>query len=98
VAGGMGVALLLAGVLSFFASANPDGLEYVAESNGFIEAARDSAVGGWLLADYGDVGGVPVGVAGLVGVGVTILVGLLLFRWLGRRGDAERQTSQPVEV
>jgi cobalt/nickel transport system permease protein len=98
VAAGLGVALLLAGVLSFFASSNPDGLEYVADNNGFIDAARDSAVGGWLLADYGDVGGVPVGVAGLVGVGLTILIGLLLFRWLGRRGDAERRLSQTAGV
>jgi cobalt/nickel transport system permease protein len=91
VVAGLGVAFLLAGVLSFFASSHPDGLEYVAGSKGFLEQAQGSAVGGFLLADYGEVGGVPVGVAGLVGVGLTILLGLLLFRWLGRRhpGDGE---------
>ena len=83
--GGLGVTLVLAGAVSFFASSNPDGLEYVAEDQGFIEAAEDSAVGGWSLADYGDVGGIPVGVAGLIGVGVTILIGLALFTWLSRR-------------
>jgi cobalt/nickel transport system permease protein len=99
VAAGLGVALLFAGVLSFFASSNPDGLEYVAGDQGFLEQAQDSAVGEFLLADYGEVGGVPVGVAGLVGVGLTILLGLLLFRWLGRRGSAEPQAAaEPAEV
>jgi cobalt/nickel transport system permease protein len=83
--GGLGVTLVVAGVVSFFASSNPDGLEFVAEDQGFIEAAEDSAVGGWSLADYGAVGGIPVGVAGLLGVGLTILIGLALFRLLARR-------------
>lgn len=89
--GGLGVTLVVAGVVSFFASSNPDGLEYVAEDQGFIEAAEDSAVSGWSLADYGDVGGIPVGVAGLLGVGITILVGLALFRLLARR-NRDRQS------
>lgn len=37
------VSLVLAGIFSGFASANPDCLEYVAESLGFIDAAEDSA-------------------------------------------------------
>jgi cobalt/nickel transport system permease protein len=99
VAGGLGVALVLAGALSFVASSNPDGLEYVAGSKGFLDAARDSAVGDWLLADYGEVGGIPVGVAGLIGVGLTILIGLVLFRWLGRpREQAPEQPSQTAGV
>jgi cobalt/nickel transport system permease protein len=99
VAGGLGVALVLAGALSFVASSNPDGLEYVAGSKGFLDAARDSAVGGWLLADYGEVGGIPVGVAGLIGVGLTILIGLVLFRLLGRpREQAPEQPSQTAGV
>jgi cobalt/nickel transport system permease protein len=99
VAAGLGVALVLAGALSFVASSNPDGLEYVAGSKGFLDAARDSAVGSWLLADYGEVGGIPVGVAGLIGVGLTILIGLVLFRWLGRpREQAPEQPSQTAGV
>ncbi|GLX95803.1 energy-coupling factor ABC transporter permease [Herbidospora sp. NBRC 101105] len=73
--GGGIVALLLAGVVSFFASSSPDGLERVAEDEGFIGAATDHSFGGFLLADYGDVGGVPVGVAGIIGVVITLLVG-----------------------
>ncbi len=88
--GGLGVTLIIAGAVSFFASSNPDGLEYVAEQEGFISSAEDSAVGGFSLADYGDVGGIPVGVAGLIGVGVTILIGLALFWLLSRRTDREK--------
>lgn len=98
-AGGLGATLVLAGAVSFFASSNPDGLEYVAEDQGFIESAEDSAVGGWSLADYGDVGNIPVGVAGLIGVGVTILLGLALFTWLARRSaSAESQSSDRAGV
>ncbi|WP_030451567.1 energy-coupling factor ABC transporter permease [Herbidospora cretacea] len=73
--GGGIVALLLAGVVSFFASSSPDGLERVAEDEGFIGAATDHSFGGFFLADYGDVGGIPVGVAGIIGVVITLLVG-----------------------
>jgi cobalt/nickel transport protein len=49
------VALLLAGVVSRFASADPDGLTKVSEDQGFAhtEKARDSIVG-----DYGSATGV----------------------------------------
>jgi cobalt/nickel transport system permease protein len=79
--------------VSFFASSNPDGLEYVAEQEGFIESAEDSAVGGFTLADYGEVGGIPVGVAGLIGVGLTILVGLAVFWLVSRRSAAREQVD-----
>ncbi|WP_157254704.1 energy-coupling factor ABC transporter permease [Nonomuraea typhae] len=73
--GGLGVTAILAGVVSFFASASPDGLERVAEDKGFIDQATDHVFGTWALADYGEVGGIPVGVAGIIGVGLTLLVG-----------------------
>jgi cobalt/nickel transport system permease protein len=82
--------------VSFVASSNPDGLEYVAEDQGFLDSAQDSAVGGLALADYGEVGGIPVGVAGLVGVGITILVGLVLFRWLSRRSGSRQPDTAGV--
>lgn len=83
---GTGVAaLVLAGVVSFFANGNPDGLEYVAGENGFLQTARDHLLGGSSLADYGAGGGVPVGVAGVLGVLVTIGIGWLVFRAVGHR-------------
>lgn len=71
--GGLGVTLLLAGVMSFFASPDPDGLEAVAEEQGFMERAADHLFGDFALADYGEVGGIPVGVAGVAGVALTLI-------------------------
>ena len=50
---GLAVSLLLAGVVSYYASSSPDGLEKVAGDIGFIESAEDSAVAGSPLSDYG---------------------------------------------
>jgi cobalt/nickel transport system permease protein len=65
---------VLAGLVSFFASSDPDGLEAVAEDKGFLDQAADHLFGGWALADYGEVGGIPVGVAGIIGVGLVLLI------------------------
>ncbi|PZF81717.1 energy-coupling factor ABC transporter permease [Jiangella anatolica] len=92
VGGGL-VALALAGIVSFFASSNPDGLEYVAEGEGFLATARDHAFGDFALADYGEVGGIPVGVAGILGVAVVVVAGVLLFRLVGRRPAADREEA-----
>lgn len=85
---GIVVSLLLAGAISFYASSSPDGLEKVAEDQGFIDTAQDSAVAGSPLADYG-VSGVEderlsVGLAGIVGVLLTLVIAFGLFWWLGR--------------
>ena len=85
---GGAVALLLAGVVSFFASSSPDGLVYVAGEKGFLETARDHVFGNLPLADYGEIGGIPVGLAGILGVAVTITAGWLLLRTLARRRAA----------
>jgi len=98
VAVGLAVTLLLAGVASFYASGSPDGLEHVAEEQGFLDTARDHAFGDLPLADYGDVGGIPVGLAGLLGVAATVLVGWLVFRLVAsRRPDRPAATSDDRE-
>lgn len=90
------VALVLAGVASFFASSNPDGLERVAQDRGFLETARDHAVT-WVFGDYGAVGGIPVGLAGVLGVVVTVAAGYAVARAAaGRRGPAP-DTARPAE-
>lgn len=38
---GVVVAFVLAGFVSFYASSNPDGLEYVAGEKGFLDTAED---------------------------------------------------------
>ena len=87
---GLAVALLVAGVLSWYASASPDGLEWAAEQAGFLGTAEDSAAAASPLADYG-VSGIDSerlsgGLAGVVGVLVTLLLAGGLALLLRRRG------------
>lgn len=85
------VSLLLAGVASYYASAHPDGLEYVAEQTGFIDSAEDSETAESPLADYQTTGiddaRVSGGVAGVVGVLVMLVLSTGLFWGLRRRRD-----------
>jgi cobalt/nickel transport system permease protein len=94
VAVALAVSLGLAGIASGFAAANPDGLEYVAERLGFLEAAEDSPVAGSPLGDYGVTGvGDPflsTGLAGVIGVAVTLGLAVLL-AWLAARRRAAPQ-------
>jgi hypothetical protein len=70
------VALLLAGVVSLFASDSPDGLERVAEDQGIAHTAEDHAVDDGPMADYGvaaiDDASLSGGVAGVLGVLVVL--------------------------
>jgi hypothetical protein len=83
------VAVALAGVVSFYASSHPDGLEKVAEDQGFLDTARDSAVSGSPLSDYGISGiaseRLSVGLAGVLGVLATAAVAFGLFRLLRKK-------------
>ncbi len=95
---GLLVALLLAGVVSGFASSDPDGLERVAEDKGFAETAQDHHLAGSPVADYG-VRGVEderlgTGLAGVAGVGLTFAVGLALFALVRRSGGARADDTQ----
>ncbi len=88
---GLLVSLVLAGVVSVYASGHPDGLEFVAHSLGFDTSASEHGTSGSPLADYG-VRGVENsrlsgGLAGIIGV---VLVGVLAFGLtylLRRRGS-----------
>ena len=84
-----GVAVVVAGVLSFYASGHHDGLEFVAGSTGFLDTATDSATAGSPLADYGVAGvrdpRLSGGLAGVIGVLVTLLLAGGLARVVRRR-------------
>ncbi|MFI0729167.1 energy-coupling factor ABC transporter permease [Streptomyces sp. NPDC021225] len=86
---GVAAALLCAGVVSFYASANPDGLEKVAADNGIDKKTEDHAAQDSPLADYGvkDVTDARLsgGLAGVIGVGATLAVGSGLFVVVRRR-------------
>jgi cobalt/nickel transport system permease protein len=89
--GGLVAALVLAGFVSFYASANPDGLEKVAADKGIDKNVEEHAAAGSPLADYG-VEGVETarlsgGLAGVIGVGATLAVGTGAF-WVVRRRRA----------
>ncbi|MFE5790979.1 energy-coupling factor ABC transporter permease [Streptomyces sp. NPDC056503] len=97
--GGVVTALVLAGVVSFYASASPDGLEKVAADKGIDAKAEDHAAAGSPLADYG-VEGVESarlsgGLAGVIGVGVTLAAGTGLF-WAARRRRQPADTGARV--
>jgi cobalt/nickel transport protein len=83
------VSLFLAGVVSFYASSNPDGLEKVAQDIGFLDTAKEHTYADGALADYGVKGidneRASVGVAGVIGVIGTAVVGGLLFKFLVRK-------------
>src|SRR5262245_2303500 len=91
---GGAVALLLAGVVSVFASSSPDGLEHVAGEKGFLETARAHLLADLPLADYGKVGGIPLALAGILGVVVPITIGWLLLRLVARRRT--RPVAEPA--
>ncbi|WP_205850043.1 PDGLE domain-containing protein [Nakamurella flava] len=69
---GLAVALLLALVVSHWASSEPDGLERVALDQGFAGHAADSAAAGSPLADYTTAGvdspWLSTGLSGVIGV------------------------------
>ena len=83
--GGLGIAVLLA-ILSPLASAYPDGLEWVAEQKGFLEAAQDPAYS--IIPDYVFPGisneAIATIVAGIVGVLVVLGIALLVARTRSR--------------
>ncbi len=86
---GFVISLFLAGVVSFYASSNPDGLEKVAQDIGFLDTAKEHTNADGVLADYGVKGieneRASVGVAGVIGVIGTAIVGGLLFKFLVRK-------------
>jgi cobalt/nickel transport protein len=87
---GLLLAVLIAGVGSWYASSAPDGLEWSAEQSGFLETAQDSAAADSPLADYavnGEEGRLSGGVAGVLGVVVTLAVAGGLTLVVRRRGS-----------
>lgn len=90
---GFVISLFLAGVVSFYASSSPDGLEKVAGDIGFSETAKENANADGTLADYG-VKGVEnerasVGIAGVIGVIGTAVVAGIGFKLIARKPKQE---------
>ncbi|MGW2235102.1 energy-coupling factor ABC transporter permease [Streptomyces sp. NPDC001759] len=85
---GLATSLVLAGFVSFYASSSPDGLEKVAHDKGIDQKAQRHTSADSPLADYGvkDVEDARLsgGLAGVIGVGVTVVAGSAVF-WVVRR-------------
>jgi cobalt/nickel transport system permease protein len=98
-AAGLVTALALAGFGSFYASASPDGLEKVATDQGIDRNVEEHAAAGSPLADYGvkDVSNARIsgGLAGVIGVGATVVVGSGVF-YVVRRRRTDEPVSAPV--
>ena len=88
---GFVASLFLAGVVSFYASSHPDGLEKVAEVEGFINSAKEHTNSDGVLADYGVKGveneRLSVGAAGVIGVIATGAISTGLFFLIRRKPD-----------
>lgn len=93
---GLTITVLVAVVLSQFASDDPDGLEYVAEQQGFDDTASEHDLSGAPLADYGENlesdRRFSTGVAGMIGVVVALGLGFGLF-WLIRSPGTDSADS-----
>jgi cobalt/nickel transport system permease protein/cobalt/nickel transport protein len=86
---GVVVALFLAGVVSWFASSSPDGLEKVAGDTGFLDKATGHASDGSPFAGYETsfVGGrLGQTIAGVAGVALTLAIAYALTWYVRRKG------------
>lgn len=87
--------MLLAGVGSFYASSNPDGLERVAERLGFADQATEPATADGPFADYQvkgiDDNRLSGGLAGVAGTAVVLIAAGGLFWGLRRRPPAKER-------
>ena len=83
------VSIGLAGIVSFYASSSPDGLEKVAGDIGFIDTAKDHTLDNSVLADYGVAGieneRLSVGIAGVLGVIATGVLMYLIIKFVSRK-------------
>ena len=90
---GGGVLTLLLAALSPLASSHPDGLEWVAEEHGFIEAARDSLYN--IIPDYVMPGvsneALATIIAGILGAAIVFILAFAIAR-------SEQKTAPPPQM
>ncbi|MEO1062161.1 MAG: energy-coupling factor ABC transporter permease [Actinomycetota bacterium] len=99
-AGGIIAALLFAVVVSQFAVDNPDGLEKVAEDEGFIDEGEEHTFGDSLFSDYATDGidneTLSLAVAGSTGVAITLAVGYGIFAAVRRKDEPAVEREVPA--
>jgi cobalt/nickel transport protein len=86
------ITLVAAGIISYFSSSHPDGLQRVAENHGFMDEAKKPTWTAW-ISDYELPGtGIPivkVGLAGIIGVALLFFVLYGLTATLTRRKEED---------
>ncbi|MCX4666633.1 energy-coupling factor ABC transporter permease [Streptomyces sp. NBC_01381] len=99
---GLVTSLVLAGFVSFYASADPDGLEKVAADKGIDKKTEEHATAESPLADYGvkDITDARLsgGLAGVIGVGATVVAGSAVFWTLRRRRTSDTDPASTASV
>ncbi|MGC9539168.1 energy-coupling factor ABC transporter permease [Streptomyces sp. UG1] len=99
---GLVTSLVLAGFVSFYASADPDGLEKVAADHGIDKKTEEHDAADSPLADYGvkDITDARLsgGLAGVIGVGVTVVAGTGVFWAVRRRRTADASPTAVENV
>ncbi|MEV0439872.1 energy-coupling factor ABC transporter permease [Streptomyces spectabilis] len=101
-AAGLVTSLVLAGFVSFYASTNPDGLEKVAHDKGIDRKEEEHAAKDSPFFDYGVEGitntRLSGGLAGVIGVGVTVAAGTGVFWAVRRRRAQDPDPAQAAAV
>lgn len=94
---GLAIALVIAGVVSYWASSEPDGLNKVAEDYGLNANETEPVTGDSPLADYSTAGvddeRLSGAIAGVAGVVVVLVLAGGLFLVVARRDDEPAETS-----
>ncbi len=94
--------LLMAGVVSFYASSDPDGLNRVAEDEGFASTESEHTSADSPLADYAVAGvedeRLSGGLAGVAGAGVVLLVTAGIAYAVRRRGGLAASHDQGADA
>lgn len=91
------VAIILAGVVSYYAASSPDGLTKVSQDEGFASSEKEHGAGDGPFAGYGasfvDNERLSGGVAGVVGVLVVLGLGTGLTYVVRRKRDDESESA-----
>jgi cobalt/nickel transport system permease protein/cobalt/nickel transport protein len=99
---GILVSLVLAGLVSYYASSHPDGLMFVASQRGFLHSAGSHASDGSPFAGYATKGVANArlsrGLAGLVGATLVFVLAGGLFLVVRRRGVGETVHAAPRDA
>lgn len=98
---GLVVALVLAGIVSFYASSSPDGLNKVAADHGIAateaqHAAKESPLAGYSTKGVGDQR-LSGAVAGVAGVALTLGLATGVF-WVVKRRQPATDAETPVDA